>query len=141
MAVKKVLISFDWDHDKAYRNLLSAFAANPKMDIHFEDSTPGAIDTSDVGRVKARLTSKIREATHILVLIGQYANTRHHDYLKIGTKNWQWWEIEKALSEGGKRFVGVKLDAANSSPTPLLGIGAAWAPYTVEGIAKALRAA
>jgi hypothetical protein len=69
MALKKVFISFDWDNDRNYRNLLSAFSANPANDIVFEDSTPGEIDTSDVGRVKAVLTTKIRGATHTLVLI------------------------------------------------------------------------
>jgi hypothetical protein len=135
MSKKKVFISFDWHHDAAYRNLLSAFNKNPANDIEFEDSTPGAIDTKDVGRVKAVLTGKIRAATHTLVLIGQYANTAHGDQLKIGTKNWQWWEIEK------KKLVGVKLESSNAAPTPLLGVGATWAEYSVPSILKALREA
>jgi len=134
----RVFISFDFDHDRNYRYLLSAFAKNPKNDITFEDSTPGAIDTSDVGRVKAVLTTKIRAATHTLVLIGEYANTRHRDSAKIGALNWQWWEIEKSKEEG-KKLVAVKLDATCASPTPLLGAGAKWAAYDVESIAKALR--
>ena len=140
MALKKVFISFDWDNDRDYRNLLSAFSSNPANDIEFQDSTPGAIDTSDVGRVKAVLTTKIRGATHTLVLIGEYANTRHRDSAKIDTRNWQWWEIEKSIEEG-KKLVAVKLDKANESPTPLLGAGAKWASYSVESIAKVLREA
>lgn len=138
MALKKVFISFDWHNDRDYRNLLSAFNANPANDIEFEDSTPGAIDTSDVGRVKAVLTTKIRAATHTLVLIGQEANTRHKDAAKIGTLNWQWWEIEKSKEEG-KKFVAVKLASSNESPTPLMGAGAKWASFTVDSILKALR--
>ncbi|MFI5285418.1 MAG: TIR domain-containing protein [Candidatus Dormibacteria bacterium] len=134
----KVFISFDWDNDRDYRNLLSAFTANPKMDITFEDSTPGAIDTSDVGRVKAVLTTKIRDASHTLVLIGKFANTRHHDSALIGTRNWQWWEIEKSIAEGNK-LLGVKLASDNDAPTPLLNAGAKWASYSVDAIATALR--
>jgi hypothetical protein len=136
----KVFISFDWDHDRDYRNLLSAFARNPKNDINFEDSTPGAIDTKEVGRVKAVLTTKIREATHTLVLIGQYANTRHHDSTEIGALNWQWWEIDKSKQEHNK-LVAVKLAPAYATPAPLLGAGASWASYNVDSIAKALREA
>jgi MTH538 TIR-like domain (DUF1863) len=138
MAVKKVFISFDWHHDRAYRYLLSAFSANPANDITFEDSTPGAVDTSDVGRVKGVLTAKIRSATHTLVLIGKYANTRHADAVKIGTRNWQWWEIEKSIEEK-KKLVAVRLETGNVSPDPLLGAGAKWAAYNVDAIAKALR--
>ena len=141
VAKKNVFISFDFDHDRDYRYLLKAFSANQDNEIQFTDSTPGAINTSDIGRVKAHLTTKIREATHILVLVGEYANTRHHDAVSIGTRNWQWWEIEKGISEGDKKFVGVKLDASNPAPDPLLGIGARWAAYKVEDIARALREA
>src|SRR2546421_50647 len=81
------------------RHLLSALNENPANDIEFIDSTPGEIDTKDVGRVKAVLTTKIRGATHALVLIGKYANTVHADHKKIGTQNWQWWEIEKSKEE------------------------------------------
>lgn len=136
----KVFISFDWDKDRDYRNLLSAFATNPANDIQFQDSTPGPINTDDVGRVKAVLTTKIREATHTLVLIGEDANTRHHDSATIGTRNWQWWEIENSVLEGNK-LVGVKLASQNAAPEPLLNAGASWASYGVDSIAQALRKA
>lgn len=140
MATKKVFVSFDWHNDKNYRNLLSAFNKNPQNDIEFEDSTPGAIDTSDVARVKAVLTTKIRAATHTLVLIGEHANTPHRDAVAIGTRNWQWWEIEKSKEEG-KKLIAVKLDSSYATPDPLLNAGAKWASYTVESIAKTLREA
>ena len=141
MAKKRVFISFDYHHDRDYRNLLAAFNENPANDIEFIDSTPGAIDTMDVGRVKAVLTTKIRAATHTLVLIGKYANTPHKDRAKIGTLNWQWWEIEKSKEEK-KKLVGVKIERSNESPEPLLNAGATWAhTYSVESILKALREA
>ncbi len=141
MAKKRVFISFDFHRDRDYRYLLSAFNENPANDIEFIDSTPGEIDTMAVDRVKAVLTTKIRSATHTLVLIGQFANTPHKDQAKIGTRNWQWWEIEKSKEEN-KKLVGVKIERSNESPEPLLNAGAAWAySYAVESIIKALREA
>jgi len=138
VALKRVFISFDWHQDRDYRYLLSALNKNSGNDIEFEDSTPGEIDTKDVGRVKAVLTTKIREATHTLVLIGEHANAVHEDQAKIGTRNWQWWEIERSKEEK-KKLIGVKVESSNVSPTPLLNTGAKWASYTVDSIIKALR--
>lgn len=135
----RVFISFDFDNDHNYRNLLTAFSKNPVNDIKFEDSTPGEIDTKDISRVKAVLTTKIRDATHTLVLIGKHANAKHEDAEEIGARNWQWWEIEKSEEEG-KKLVGVKIESTNESPEPLLRAGAKWAnSFTVEAITKALR--
>lgn len=138
---KRVFISFDYDHDRNYRYLLSALCANPRSDLDFDDLTPEEIDTSDVGRVKAVLTRKIRDATHTLVIVGAHANSYHRDSAKIGTRNWQWWEIEKSIEER-KRLVGVKISSSNDSPTPLLGVGAKWAhSFTVASIITAIDAA
>jgi hypothetical protein len=91
-ARKRICISFDWHHDRHYRYLLSAFSANEKSEIDFEDLTPGEIDSDNVGRVKAVLTGKIKESTHLLVIVGAYANEQHPDYKLIDDRNWQWWE-------------------------------------------------
>jgi hypothetical protein len=91
--------------------------------------------------IKAVLTRKIRESTHTLVVIGQYANSYHPDRDKIGERNWQWWEIKKSIEEG-KRLVGVKIERDYSSPIPLLNAGATWAQsFKVEAIQKAIEAA
>ncbi len=135
---KKICISFDWHNDRHYRNLLSAWLANPKNPIDFHDLTPGAIDTADVGRVKAVLTTQIRSATHTLVIIGEYANTAHADSAKIGTRNWIWWEIEKSKSEKN-RLIAVKLKSDNPTPDPLYNSSAKWAmSFTQDGIIKAI---
>lgn len=135
---KDICISFDWHNDRHYRHMLSAWIANPKNTISFRDLTPGEIDTNDVGRVKAVLTRKIREATHTLVLVGEQANTRHKDSSKIGTLNWIWWEIEQSKAEG-KRLIAVKIKASNPTPDPLYNAGATWAlSFTQAGILKAI---
>jgi len=135
---KKICISFDWHNDRNYRNLLSAWLANAKNPIDFDDLTPGAIDTSDVGRVKAVLTARIRAATHTLVLVGEHTNDKHADSAKIGDQNWIWWEINqsKAASNG---LIAVKIKSSNLTPTPLFDSGATWAmSFTQDAILKAI---
>ena len=123
---KRICISFDWHNDRNYRNLLAAWLANSNNPLDFEDLTPGAIDTDDVGRVKAVLTTRIRTATHTLVLIGAHANDYHRDRSEIGTRNWIWWEIEQSKAEG-KGLIAVKINSNNEPPDPILNAGAKWA--------------
>jgi MTH538 TIR-like domain (DUF1863) len=135
---KEICISFDWHNDRDYRNLLSAWLANPKNPIDFQDLTPGAIDTNDIGRVKAVLTTQIRDATHTLVLVGAYANTTHKDSAKIGTRNWIWWEIEQSKAERNP-LIAVKLKSDNPTPDPLYNSGAKWAmSFTQDAIIMAI---
>lgn len=141
MARKRICISFDYEHDNRYRNLLSALEKDQRNRIDFVDLTPSEIDTDSVARVKQVLTTKIRAATHLLVIVGKHANSLHPDRDEIGTRNWQWWEIEKAQAEG-KGLIAVKIERSNPSPAPLLNAGASWAmSYTVEAIVKAIDAA
>lgn len=138
---KKIFISFNYTDDNRYRNLLSALNKNTSSEVEFKDYTPSEIKTKHVDRVKAVLTSKIRDADYTLVVIGENANERHPDYKKIGTRNWQWWEIEKANEEGHK-LIAVKIASSYDSPTPLLGKGAKYArSYNVDAIVKAMNEA
>jgi hypothetical protein len=135
---KKVFISFDYDHDRHYRYLLKALAENPRSDIEFEDLTPEEIQTYDIGRIKAALTRRISISTHLLVIIGKHANSYHPDHLEIGTRNWQWWEIEKAY-EKGKGFIAVKIESEYKPPQPLYGKRATWAKtFSVPSIINAI---
>ncbi|MCK4824796.1 TIR domain-containing protein [bacterium] len=138
MAKKRIFISFDYDHDRNYRYLLTALAANPRSDIDFADCTPEEIQSYDISRIKAVLTGKIREATHVLVIIGKQANSDHPDRQEIGERNWQWWEIKKGISER-KGFIAVKIERSNLTPEPLFGINTSWEmSYTVESILNAI---
>jgi hypothetical protein len=135
---KKVFISFDYDHDRRYRYLLSALKENSGSRIDFEDLTPGEIQSYDVGRIKAALTRRIRASDCTLVIVGKHANGYHADRLRIGARNWQWWEIEKSKAEGN-RLIAVKIERSNASPLPLVGAGAKWAhSFNVEAILKAI---
>lgn len=138
MAKKKVFISFDYDNDKDYKNLLKAWDANSNFEFKFSDKSAHEINSENIGRVKAALTNKISDATYTLVLIGEYANEKHHDADLIDDINWINWEINKSI-ELGKKLVAVKLDSSNESPTAIMGVGAKWAmSYTQESIIKAL---
>lgn len=138
---KKIVISFDYDHDKNYRYLLLALKENAGNAIDFEDLTPGAINSNTVADVKRVLSRQIGSATHLLVIVGDHANTTHPDSKLIGTVNWQWWEIEKAV-ELNKKLIAVKINKDDVAPDPLKNSGASWAlSFTVEGVLKAINAA
>ena len=55
MGYKRIFITFDYDHDRNYRYLLNALAANPRSDIEFDDCTPEEIQSYDIN-----MTAKIR---------------------------------------------------------------------------------
>ena len=136
--MKRIFISFDYEHDKNYRYLLTALAKNPRSDIEFTDVTPEEIQSYNVDRIKAVLTKKIKEATHTLVIVGKYADSYHPDRDEIGERNWQWWEINKS-DEEGKGFIAVKIESSNEPPEPLYRKGATWAnSFTVDSIINAI---
>ena len=88
MSKTKVFVSFDYDNDRKYKYLLEAWDANPNFDFVFKDETPGEINTSDIGRIKAGLTRKINDATNTLFIVGKHSNQRHPMSKVIGFKNW-----------------------------------------------------
>jgi hypothetical protein len=135
---KRIFISFDYDKDRRYRHLLTALSRNSKFDIDFFDHTPGEIKTNQVDRIKAVLSKKIADATHTLVIIGEDANKYHREWMRIGTINWQWWEIERSV-ELQKGLIAVKIARQYDVPDPLYGVGAKWAhSFNVDAIAKAI---
>jgi hypothetical protein len=138
MAKKKVFVSFDYEKDKQYYYLLKAWDANSNFEFSFSDYTSREIQSDSIPVVKANLTKKIKEATYTLVIVGEDANKRHKDYLEIGYKNWQNFEIAKS-KENANKLVGVKIDKSYSSPDELLNSGASWAlSFTQEKIIEAL---
>ena len=138
MAKRKVFVSFDFEHDKYYKYLLEAWDANPDFEFSFADKTPDEINSYNIGVIKAGLTLKIKEANYTLVIIGEYANTRHKDASLIGEINWINWEIKKSIGEGNK-LVAIKIDKSYESPNAILGQDASWAlSFTQDAIIKAL---
>lgn len=141
MAKKKVCISFDYDHDNRYRNLLKAWDVNENFEFSLNDKTPDEIDSDNYSVVKGVLTKKIKSATYLLVIIGAHANEKHPRSSEIGDVNWMNWEINKAKNENVK-LVAVKIDSSYESPTAILNSGANWAmSFSQDSIIKALNSA
>jgi len=138
MIKKKVFVSFDYENDKRYKHLLEAWNNNPQFDFVFDDNSSAEINTYNVGRIKAALTTKIQGSTHVLVLVGDEANKLHINRDLIGFRNWINFETHQGVLYG-KKIVGVKLNSNNESPEQLLGNVDAWAmSFTQEGIINAL---
>lgn len=117
---RQVFVSFDYENDKQYRYALSMWHANKTFDFKFQDMTPTEIKSERVDRVKAVLTQKIKNATHVLVIVGAYANEVHEDYVQIGCINWINYEMQQA------RLYRKKIVAVRLHPSYYL-------PYALEG--------
>lgn len=126
---KKVFISYDYENDRHYKNLLLAWDANTQFDFYISDySADVSINSTDAGAIKSTLSRYINQCTVFLVIVGK--NTAKSSWVK--------WEIEKAV-ELGKKIIAVKTDRDNETPTELYGVGASWAlSFTQEAITKAL---
>jgi len=129
MGKKEIFISYDYDNDKHYKNLLVAWDKNSEFDFNFYDaSVTVAVDSTDAGVIKRVISSRISSANHFLCIIGE----------KTSESNWIKWEIDKAI-ELNKKIIGVKIDSDNKSPLEILGIGATWAmSFTFDSIIKAI---
>jgi hypothetical protein len=138
MAKKKVCVSFDYTKDKKHYFMLKAWDANEKFDFSFNDCTPEEIETESVPVIKAGLTRKINESNYMLVLVGEDANKKHPDSDEIGYKNWQNFEVAKAV-EAGCGMVAVKL-GKYEYPEELLDVDAEVAnSFTEDAILEALK--
>lgn len=126
MAYRKVFVSFDYDNDKQYKYMLEAWNANPHFDFVFSDVTPDEIDTYNVGRIKAALTTKINSATHTLVIVGKEANKVHRNQHLIGFRNWINFEIHQSKINGN-RIAAVRLQSFYEPPEELNGTRVSWA--------------
>ncbi|MBF0473389.1 MAG: TIR domain-containing protein [Nitrospirae bacterium] len=136
-----VFVSFDYDNDNNYKNLLKAWDANPEFDFHFSDLSAKEIQSKSVSVVKNVLSRKINDANYTLVIVGKDANKQHKDHKDIGYKNWQNYEIAKS-KEHGNKLIAIKLDKNNESPEELLNSCAIWAmSFTLDAILKAMKTA
>lgn len=129
MSKKKVFISYDYDNDKNYKNLLLAWDANSEFDFDVDDkSADVSINSTNASAIKRAISAKINSATYFLCVIGS----------KTYKSDWVKWEIDKAV-ELGKKIVAVKTASTNTSPDEMLNVGVSWAmSFTFESIKKAI---
>lgn len=138
---KKVFVSFDYENDKHYKYLLEAWDANDDFDFVFSDKTPSEINSENIGRIKAGLTQKIKEATHTLVIVGEEANKKHKDHELIGYRNWINFEVIKSI-ENGNCLAVVRLKKDYSLPEEVFdGEYSLVDEYTEENIISVLNKA
>ena len=132
MATKKIFVSYDYDNDRAYKNLLLAWAKNFDFDLYLNDqSVDVSIDSNDAAAIKRAISAAINGSTYLLCLVG----TKTHQ------SKWVDWEVRKAI-ELKKRLVGVKIEKDNTTPAALYNQGATWAlSFNFDGIKKAVDSA
>lgn len=126
---KNIFISYDYDNDKHYKNLLLAWDAHKEFDFGFTDhSADVSINSDDAAAIKRAISAKINNATIFLCLVGEHTHK----------STWVKWEIAKAV-ELKKKIVAVKIKSTNTTPDGLLGIGTKWAmSFTFESIKTAI---
>ncbi len=129
MAKKKIFISYDYENDRYWKNLLVAWDANSLFDFSFYDtSVDVSVDSTDAAAIKRAISARINNATYFLCIIGK--NTHKSGWVK--------WEIGKAVGLK-KKLVSVKTDRDNTSPDAIIGVGASWAmSFTFDSIKKAI---
>ena len=129
MAKKKIFISYDYDHDKHYKNLLVAWDKNDLFDFSFYDgSVTVAVNSVDAAAIKRVISARINACPRFLCIVGKYTHK----------SEWVAWEIGKAV-ELEKSIIAVKTDKSNTTPDGLYGVGAKWAlSFTFSSISAAI---
>ena len=131
MAKKKVFVSYDHSEDVHYKRLMQAWDANPEFDFEFDSRGPDvAIDSDEASKIKAALTTKMKSAECLLVIVGK----------KTYSSKWVTWEISRAKEVDIKlKLAAVKIDRDYTTPAGLIGVGTSWAySFTRDNIVKAL---
>ena len=134
MAKTKVFVSYDHSEDAHYKRLLQAWDANPDFEFELDSRGPNVpIDSTEAGPIKATLTTMMKSATHLLVIVGAKSNT----------SKWMHWEIDRAKQNDTKlKLAAIKLAKDNVSPSGLLNVGTSWATsFERDRIVDALKAA
>ena len=129
---KRIFISFDYDNDRHYKNLLLAWGANDEFDFEFYDgSLKDSINSTNAIYVKSVIKPKITRSTHLLCIVGE----------KAAGSEWINWEIEQAIA-ANKKLIAVKLARDYDTPAALYGQDAKWAlSFTFDSIKKAVDSA
>jgi antiphage defense system Thoeris ThsB-like protein len=128
---RKVFVSYDHDIDVIHRRLLSAWNANNRFELEFDETSPlVAINSTAAGPIKSALTKRLKQADVLLVIVGK----RTHK------SSWVKWEIERAKeSDIRLALSAVKIDRESTTPPALLNAGTTWAmAFTHEALLEAI---
>jgi hypothetical protein len=111
MAKKKVFVSYDHSEDAHYKYLLQAWDANDNFDFEFDNRSPTvAIDSTDAATIKSVLTTKMKQADYLLVIVGS----------KTSGSKWVNWEVSRAKESDTKlKLAAVLISSSNKLPIGL----------------------
>jgi hypothetical protein len=129
VAKKRIFISYDYDNDRHYKNMLLAWDKNNEFDFELYDgSLKVAIDSTDAAYIKSKIRPLIEKATHLLCIV----------CTACGNNKWIEWEVQTAVNLK-KKLIGVKIEKSCTSPAVLLNNGAKWAlSFNFDAIKKAV---
>jgi hypothetical protein len=129
---RKIFVSYKYDGDAKYKNLLLAWSKHHRFNVEFDDvSSDISIDSRVESEIKEGIRPHIGDADILLCIVGE--NTNKSKMVP--------WEIETAVSMG-KKIVAVKTSMTNKTPKELKSVGAIWAmSFTEKEIVKALKKA
>jgi hypothetical protein len=132
MPSKKVFVSYDHSEDVDYKRLLQAWDANTSFDFEFDSRGPNVqIDSYEASVIRGALTTKMKSADYLLVIVGE----------KTHTSKWVRWEISRAKESDVKlKLAAVKIKSYYPLPEGLAGASVA-SNFTLEGIVNALNGA
>ena len=72
MAKKRIFISFDYDNDAKYKNMLLAWDKNNEFDFElYNGSLKEAINSQNATYIKSKIRPLINKASHLLCLVGK----------------------------------------------------------------------
>ena len=72
MAKKIVFISFDYDNDANYKNMLLAWDKNKEFDFElYNGSLKDAINSTNATYIKSKIKPLIQKASHVLCIVGK----------------------------------------------------------------------
>ena len=103
----KVFVSYDYDKDRNFKELLNTWSKNPIFNFKMKDvSTDVSISSKDTNYIKQCISKDINDCDIFLVPIGK--NTHKSEWVNK-------YEIPKAF-ELNKKIVGILLDKTNKIP-------------------------
>jgi hypothetical protein len=125
MAKQTVFISYDYSHDRHYKNLLLAWDKNKEFNFTFYDaSVDVSVDSRDPAAIKRVISARINSSSRFLCIVGTHTHK----------SDWVTWEIQKAV-ELKKPLAAVKLNRDSETPAALYRIGVKWAmSFTFDNV-------
>lgn len=115
MERKKVYLSYKYDDNRHYKNLILAWDISDNFEFIPGNAELFEQNAGNVSQVNKLVEERIRKASVFLVIIGQ--NTHESDFVR--------WEIRKAI-ELNIPIVAVKTQKENKAPEELYEIGVVW---------------